>query len=203
MNETYEITPDLRVVITPDEGTEDPRSWSPSADVLKYHVPYLDSADDLGDCQTKLGCVFTIVWGNHGDDALALTVARRYQRIFQVPEQIEIGYHTGYAQGDWYHAVAVVPDGQGTPESHLKVLADWSFGRVYTVALERAVRWIRVDDNDEPVFLADGDLRLQTWEEVESMGGVYLASEFPDRDEVLAWVREQDWDLDEEEESND
>lgn len=50
----------------------------------------------------------------------------------------------------------------------------WADGEVYGVVLQRRARWIRVDSNDEPVFLVDGDLSRETWEDVDSIWSCYL-----------------------------
>lgn len=49
----------------------------------------------------------------------------------------------------------------------------WKTGDVWAYVIQEQVRWIRVDENDEPVFEADGPLRMHTWEAVDSLFGLY------------------------------
>jgi len=184
------VTDDLRIVVDNDEGTDDPRDWTPECDVLQYNVPYLDRADDLGDCQTTLGTVFTIVYGNTGDDAKALKVALRYKRFFDVKEEIDTTTITGYSQGDWADVVAVVPEGYGTPADHLRTFRQWKFGDVYVIAVQRRVTYVRVEEGDSPDWSDQHD----HWETLDSFGGIYFTEDWPEDEAVLNEARQCEWD---------
>jgi len=185
------ITDDLRIVVTYDEGTDDPRDWTPECDVMQYNVPYRSDADDFGDCQTTLGTVFGSVYDSTGDDAKALKVALRYKRFFDVKEDIETSTITGYSQGDWADVVAVVPEGYGTPANHLRTFRQWKFGDVYVMTVERLVSYVRVaDDGMTPIWGEEHD----HWEMVDSLGGIYFTEDFPDDEAVLNEAREHGWD---------
>jgi hypothetical protein len=183
---TTTINEDLRIVVTYDEGADDPRDWTPECDVLQYNVPWRGSADDLGDCRTQLGTVFTIVYGNTGDDAKALAVALRYKRFFDVKEDIETSTITGYSQGDWADVVAVVPEGYGTPADHIKVFRQWKFGDVYVVGIERRVSYVRAEEGGS----VDRSDEHSHWELIDSLGGVYFDDDFPDDEAVIEKARE-------------
>lgn len=173
MTEYIELTPTTRIAYEQDESPDDPRTWVPSVDCLVYSTSHRGNSDHLGDCQTDLGTVFTIVFGNTGDDALALKVAERYKRIFEIKEDIITYSARGYSQSDWWDVVAVSPEGYGYAEGHAKEFEMWARGDVMTIALERQARWARIDSNGEPVFLTEPHT-METWEEVDSLGGVYM-----------------------------
>jgi hypothetical protein len=187
---TTDVTDDLRIVLTYDEGTDDPRDWTTEVDLLQYNVPWHGSADDLGDCQTALGTVFTIVYGNTGDDAKALKVALRYKRFFDVKEDIETSTITGYSQSDWADVVAVVPEGCGTPADHIRTFRQWKFGDVYVMTIQRRVTYVRVEEGNSPDWSEQHD----HWEWIDSLGGIYFTEDFPDDEAVLNEAREHGWD---------
>jgi len=176
MTEHVQLTDTSRLAYEQDSAPEDPRSWVPEVDCLVYNTSYRGVTDHLGDCQTRLGTVFTIVWGKTGDDDLALRVARRYAQVFGVDEQIDTYSATGYSQGDWWDVVAAVPQGFGTPESHAKTFEMWARGDVMCVALERKVEWVEVQHEGLGApNEADGQPRTQsTWESEDSICGVYV-----------------------------
>lgn len=164
------LTETSRLAVTQDVYAEDPRGWTTSVDVLCYNSPgYGGYVDDLGDCKTKLGSAFTVVYGNTGDDSFALKVALRYKSVFGIKEDIETSTLTGYSQGDWRDVVAVSPEGYGTAKGHLEEFNAWLWGDVSCVALERAVTWHREGDDDET---------MTTWEEVDSIGGGYFIPDY-------------------------
>lgn len=63
-------------------------------------------------------------------------------------------------------------------EQERETYRQWADGEAVGVILEHKVRWVRVDENDEPVFLVDGDLARETWEEEGSTWGSYLDTEY-------------------------
>lgn len=181
--EYIELTPTSRLAVRQDEFAEDPRGWVPSVDVLRYNTPrYNSSADDLGDCKTILGTVFTVVYGNTGDDDLALKVALRYKSVFNIWEDIETRTLQGYSQGDWVDAVAVAPHGYGTAAGHLDEYNAWLWGDVSEVMLERKTRWIREDTACDPFT---EEVELHTWEYADAIGGSYLDHEYTAADVAL------------------
>lgn len=173
------LTDTSRLAISQDTYAEDPRGWSTGVDVLSYNSPsYGGYVDDLGDCKTKLGSVFTVVYGNTGDDSLALKVALRYKSVFGIKEDIETSTLTGYSQGDWRDVVAVSPEGYGTAKGHLEEFNAWLWGDVSCVALERAVTWHREGDDDET---------MTTWEQVDSICGIYFIPGYTEQHVALEY----------------
>lgn len=60
----------------------------------------------------------------------------------------------------------------------------WADGEVYTVILERAALWQRIDSTGTPTRQVEPG-EMTTWEQAESIGGCYLGSEYAAREVAL------------------
>lgn len=192
---TIDLTPTSRLRVVVDTDADCPRgNWHMLTGFVK--IP--------GRGDSRRGLVPAVhepradIEGAHGrieimwNTRLANSAVERWARIFHGLHLEYDNEHGGY----WFVAL----DGPdlfadnwpdlvvGTPEHLAKqaevikqereVYRQWADGEAVGVILEHKVRWIRVDQNDEPVFLADGDLARETWEEEESLGGCYLDDEY-------------------------
>ena len=126
-----------RYIVWQDESPECPNDWN-DATAYVFRAAYLRGDVDAPDCE--LSEVFYRVYGEHGDADAALSVTRRYARVFlgwtaaQSVERIDTYSARGHSQGDWWDVLAIDPAGYA--ENHARTWEEWVRGDVYCVMRE-------------------------------------------------------------------
>lgn len=153
-----------RYVVWQDDCPESPNDWGDARAYVYSTSSYgsTDSADD------ELSGVFFRVYDEHGDDALALTVTRRYARVVlewtreQAEERIDTYSARGYSQSDWWDILAIDPNGYA--ECCAQTWEQWARGDVYVVMSETRTPC------DIDGCHGDDDAH---WEPGDACGGIY------------------------------
>jgi hypothetical protein len=190
--DTIEISDEFRIAVYPDTDAENPRkdwdTWittfvaeSTGRRGNRDAAPAVH-ADELDVERADAHFTDRPIHGRRGQPVEEIVA--RWARIFH-DRVVEWDYDR---RGYWYVTAAgaeqVGVDWPMTIEDQAKQITaerhtyeQWANGEVYQVDLEQKAHYVRVDKNDEPVFLAD-DLRIERWEYVDGLGGCYLDDEY-------------------------
>lgn len=140
---TDDERPGVRFVVTQDTDAEDPRSWLDDSgeQILIYRAARNYGIDNLCDAWTPVMEAWTRVYGDTGDERLALAVAQRYARMFHPEYAIALDSGHGYSQGDWWETVVtwrVTEDNPAEldPRLYTEAFHQWMRGDVYYVSVE-------------------------------------------------------------------
>ena len=125
-----------RYVVSPDTLSEDPRTWTPEVQTLKFRVPYLDRDDLDLDPDTGTMAAFIRAFQALRNSEFALMVAQRYARIFEPHLTIGTAGITGYSQGDWCETVTVC-SADDDPARYAAVFGSWFRGDVWDVQVQK------------------------------------------------------------------
>lgn len=160
------------------DGLGDSRLVTPPA----VHEPEIRISDAFTHLRFRRGVPrHTDVLWRQRQEAIEATV--RWARIFH---GTVLEWDDEYG-GFWFVAGAIAnsPETQAAViESERKVYRDWATGEVYTVALEIAEKWVKVERGGEPV---DDPAERVDWSEESSMGGIYANAEWRLPEDVAAY----------------
>lgn len=155
-----------RYVVWQDDAAhcDSPNGWA-GATAYVYSTSSHSTADDADDTLSE---VFFRVYGEHGDDALALAVTRRYARVTlgwaeaEAEARIVTYSARGYSQSDWWDILSIDP--RGYAEDHAHTWEQWARGDVFAVMAEE-----RIECASEECH-GDDDAH---WEPGDACGGIY------------------------------
>lgn len=190
--DTFEVSDTLRVQLVYDPNTSNPRSDYAITGALTVNRAYRSDRTVLP------------VHEFPGDLALAahyLLTEQRILRWARIFHGITLEHRNGtlwwadpdQMRANWPHLV------QGTPEyveqervvleQETQAYDRWTLGYIYGVVVEHRVRWARIDDGGEFVFLTEPHT-MNTWEEEDALWGIDFGVDFPDREMVLRYARD-------------
>lgn len=195
---------DWRIVVTQDQSPDDPNGWGNVVVIpLGRYTGRNGGADAVGDDDLDLAAALErfregipadyarhtrgAARHSYSPDASADT-AMRWARIFHrvtvvYDDRADALYYlpkstrAEYERGDYAAHTAEHWGGsldaamRANLEGWVDTWRQWADGEVYVIALERRVTWHRDELADVP---ADAPRTRQTWETVDSIGGVYL-----------------------------
>lgn len=182
-----QVDDDTRVAVYPDPDAENPRSWQEGISVHALRRKGGYNAPDAG--TNSHGAALDEILDGASSSQVEGAIALHFQRA-NLPHRItasEAGEFVWYLEPETVAenlALAPLWNGLDLLDGVIAEYEQWANGEVYIVAVEKRTRWARLDQNGEPVFIADADIipiTLTTWEEVELIGGCYLDDDYTAR----------------------
>lgn len=171
--ETIQIDEDNRVVVRYDEDGEDPREWGWGIELFEmnygrgdYYVWLADNPDNDG--AVSAFNTFNEAFGSHWPK-----VRRGMELYMHISEdKRDFDVKVVHVWRDKHNYLVLSdPEDISTPEQldgFMDTYNRWRNGEVYSVHHERREQWTNADETDT----------MDTWEEVDSIHGVYLDHEY-------------------------